>query len=290
MAVVFDLLSVRQALDAGDAVQALASAQQAVDAFPDNAAALLLQAEALLALGRWQEGLAIVDKALQLDPSSGWGYRLRCVALGSLGRNEEQIEAALHAVRLAPEEANAYFLLGKAFWQTSRDSQAREALSRAIALAPNVPLYRYSLAQLLFDSEPKQSQGLLRRIIADEPRNAAALNDLGVLLQREGRLKEASKLYRRAAQADPQLEAARNNAENVDWPVARWKLGAGLGLFILAGPTMGSALGSLWVWRAGHSLAATGLGVLSILAALIAVVAFGQALRAKGHSRPPQRS
>jgi tetratricopeptide (TPR) repeat protein len=290
MAAVFDLQAVRQALDAGDAAQALSAAQQAADAFPDNAAALALQAEALFALARWQEGLAIVDKMLEIEPTSAWGYRLRCIALGNLGRNEEQIEAARHAVRLAPDEANAHFLLGKAFWQTSRDAQARESIARAAVLAPDVPHYRFCLAQLLFAAEPKEAEALLRRIVADEPKHAAALNDLGVLAHREGRFKDAHKLYQRAVRADPRLNAARRNLEYVDWPVARWKLGVGLALFFLAVPAAGSAFGGIWVWRAGHAMAALGLGASSVLGSLLAIVAFGQAVRAKRHPQPPVRS
>jgi tetratricopeptide (TPR) repeat protein len=227
---------------------------------------------------------------LQMEPTSSWGYRLRCVALGNLGRNEEQIAAARRAVELTPQEPNAYFLLGKALWQTSREVPARGAITRAVELAPDVPLYRFTLAQILFDAEPKRAEDMLRRIVADDPRHAAALNELGVLAQRAGRLKEARTLYERAARADPLLTAARHNLEHVGYPVSRWKLGMGLGVVMLAGPTAGSALAALWVWRDGHSFGALGLAALSALSSLLAVVTFGQALETKRRPRTPLRS
>lgn len=290
MTVVFDLVAARRALDAGRADEALRITQLALEAFPGDAEALALLAEALLALERWRDGLLATDRLLQATPDSVWAYRLRCVALGGLGRDEEMLDAALHAVRLAPDNANAHFLLAKGLWNTSREADARQAIERAISLEPEVPLYRTTLAAFVFDAEPDAAESLLRRIVADEPRRAAALNDLGVLLQRKANLKEARSHYERAVKADPSLEAARDNLEHLDWPVARWKLGFAMGCALLVGVGIGPAFGALFMWRGGHPLGAAGFGVVAALGTVVAVVALQQAAEAKRTRWEPTRS
>lgn len=259
----------RAAVEAGRLEEGLAHVEQAIVTSPEDPSALALKAELLLRLQRWEPGLAACDRLLALTPNDAWAHRLRCVALENLGRYDEQIAAAREVLRLEPQNANGYFLLGKAMMQLGNDPQARAALEEAVRFDPEVPLYRLTLARLLFDHTPAVSQALLERIVTDEPNRAPELNDLGVLLERKGEGEGAEKLYQRALAADPTLAAPKNNLAR------RKELGsagihyAALVVFFLILVGIPFAIGGA-LHHFGHDLFA---GVAFTLAALLTIAA-----------------
>ena len=127
-----------------------------------------------------------------------------------------------------------------------------------------MPLYRFTRAAPLFDSDPETAEAVLRRIVADEPHHARALNNLGVSIERRGKPWRSAALYRRAQQADPTLAAARRNAAR--FGPARLRMLATLTL------SAGALAVSTWLcrrWMPGLGLPiAIGILVLSLVVAL----------------------
>ncbi len=270
--------------------------QPAVDALgrlllehPDDAEAHALLAETLLRMQRWEEGLASVDRLLALDPKSTWALRLRCVALENLDRYDEEIAAAREVIRLEPQNANAYFLLGKGFFQSGRDPEARAALEEAARLDPDVPLYRHTLSKLLHETVPAVARALLERIVRDEPGHALALNDLGVLLEKQGDAAGAHALYQRAVQADPSLELAKKNLKSSEMRATGLLRVLAGGLLITALVTAPFVLGGSWLSAHGHPIAAGVVGTLGAIAFALDLLVFAIGLRQR-RSFVPLRS
>jgi len=245
-----DLSPVKAQFDLGDYQGASEALGRLLLAEPTHADAQALLAECLLRLDRWEPGLAAIDRLIELTPTATFAHRMRCVALENLGRYDEAIASARTAISIDGKEANAFFLLGKALMHLGRDPEARAALEEAARLEPNVPLYRFTLANLLFEAVPAVAEALLERIVADAPKNAVALNNVGVLKERKHERPAAKALYARASEADPTLKAARKNRDRLE--PASIRVTASILLALIVFGVFGAAPGMLGAWLSSH--------------------------------------
>ena len=67
------------------------------------------------------------------------------------------------------------------------------------------------LGRLRLATDPKQAEALFLAALAQNPRNAVALNDLGIAQDLDGRHSEAQTSYAAATGADPDMRAAKVN-------------------------------------------------------------------------------
>ncbi|HEY0546268.1 MAG TPA: tetratricopeptide repeat protein [Pyrinomonadaceae bacterium] len=172
--------------DLGKRREALQAAQAAHLRFPQQMEFLLLEAISLTDLGRVDEGVALLraqlsqgDKANQAENASLQDFELymRISALYSeAGRGTEAVEAARKAIALAPAE------------RPDLSVAALITLSSAQERAGDV----------------KGAEESLRQVLAKDPDNATALNNLGYfLVEHDERLNEALEMIQRAVKADP---------------------------------------------------------------------------------------
>lgn len=68
-----------------------------------------------------------------------------------------------------------------------------------------------ALGRRLLHSDPAQAERIFLKVVARSPRNAAALNDLGIARDVLGRHREAQAAYRAALAVSPELRAASIN-------------------------------------------------------------------------------
>ena len=168
---------------AGGAIGAArAAAEEVADRFPDDAGIVALCASACLAAGDAESALDHAYLALHNDPGNERAFAAQLTALERRARNRE-IPAACEAF-LGARPGHAGALLRLAGAANAARDYARAA-------------------------------GLFAQVVEREPRNPAALNDLGLLLARESaELARGEALLRRA------LEAAPGNgdaAANLAW-------------------------------------------------------------------------
>ena len=114
---------------------------------------------------RMEAGLTRLDRSLRWNPRSYVVRYRRAVIFFSLGRYAETIQEAREVLRLHPQMEVAYGLMGSAYLNLGDTGRAKEIFHQAVRLNPNYP---------------------------------HALNNLGVLAAREGRLVEAEALLLRA--------------------------------------------------------------------------------------------
>ncbi|MDZ4339605.1 MAG: O-antigen ligase family protein [candidate division NC10 bacterium] len=116
---------------------------------------------------RMEAGLTRLDRSLRWNPRSYVVRYRRAVIFFSLGRYAETIQEAREVLRLHPQMEVAYGLMGSAYLNLGYTGRAKEIFHQAVRLNPNYP---------------------------------HALNNLGVLAAREGRLVEAEALLLRATE------------------------------------------------------------------------------------------
>ena len=160
----------------GRRADALQAARDARQRFPDEVGFLRLEATTLAEMGRADEALNLLKPRLKGDASDYVEYLFMSSLLVSAGRGTEAVEAARKAVALAPADDpestnNALLML------SSAQDRAGDA---------------------------KGSEQTLRQVLAKEPENSTALNNLGYFLtERNQRLEEALEMIQRAVRAEP---------------------------------------------------------------------------------------
>ncbi len=220
-----DLTSLLQrakaALDVRRPEEALRHLDRALASSPQDDRLWCLRAQALLQLERPEEALTAARQASGLDPHEEWSHRLASVALVNLGRSQEAVAEAREAVRLSPHLPIVRVQLAQAMATLPQLRRAAydEALA-AVTLDPTEPECHLVVADTARKlGWTRQAEAAYRQVLAMDPSNAAAMNNLAVLRLQQGRTGEALSGFTAAAAHDPRMAVARRNVE-----VTAWKL------------------------------------------------------------------
>ncbi|MDT5123063.1 MAG: hypothetical protein QOC96_2545 [Acidobacteriota bacterium] len=192
------------------------------DPMPDAQQILYLREQ-----GKRSEALQAVRAARQRFPEQTEFLGLEAETLAELGRVDEGVALIRTQLKGTIEDFNAYLVISGLYLQGARASDAVVAARKALELAPAGRPEMIEEALITLSSaqeragDPKGSEESLRRILARDPNNATALNNLGYfLVERNERLDEALEMIQRAVRANP------NNSSFLDslgW--AYFKLG-----------------------------------------------------------------
>ena len=170
----------------GQRREALKALQAAQRRYPDEREFVYLEATVLMELGNVEEGVSL--------------HRAR---LSQQSKSASASSSALPDIELYLRISNLYTQAGRG---TEAVAAAREAVGLASAGHPEVvpaALITLSSAQERA-GDTKGSEESLRRVLAGDPENATALNNLGYfLVERNERLSEALEMIRRAVKAEP---------------------------------------------------------------------------------------
>ena len=124
-------------------------------------------------------------------------------------------EVALRAIEgmLAADPRNTAALMreAKAYTMVGNVAAAETAYRHALAADNRLDEARLGLARILLRTDPAQAEKILLEVVDRDSRNTAALNNLGVSRDLQGRHQEAQEAYRRALEVKPTLASAREN-------------------------------------------------------------------------------
>jgi Flp pilus assembly protein TadD len=143
----------------------------------DDASVHATLAQAELTAGAPAQALQLADQALAAQPDNTAARLVRAEALTRLGQ---------------PEAASADY-------------------SRVLQRQPDSAAALLGLGRFNLSHDPLTAEGLFRRALASDPGNTAALTDLGIALDLQGRHEAAETAYREALVVQPGLTAARVN-------------------------------------------------------------------------------
>ncbi|HEX8493725.1 MAG TPA: tetratricopeptide repeat protein [Pyrinomonadaceae bacterium] len=160
--------------------------------------------------GRREEALPAIRAARQRFPDENGFVRLEAETLADLGRVDEAVALLRPLLNGSLEDFDEHLIISGLYTQAGRGREAIEAARRALALAPAERTDLQVAALITLSSAQDRvgdtagSEESLRRVLAKEPDNATALNNLGYfLVERNERLNEALELIQRAVRAEP---------------------------------------------------------------------------------------
>lgn len=126
-------------LEAGEAEAALAMFESAIKlGLGDLAAVHLCRAEALIALGQWDEAEASVNRALEIEPYMAPAYNERGNMRRARRENDKAINDYTMAIHIEPDYEEAHFNRALAYEATRRYAEAEADLTRALKLQPEL--------------------------------------------------------------------------------------------------------------------------------------------------------
>jgi tetratricopeptide (TPR) repeat protein len=184
------------------AVYLLAQARQSA---PQRADVLLALARAAQAGEFFGDALAAYDDYLKLQPADDMVRRDRAMVLGRTRTSVKEALAELTAyVSRHPGDAEGHYDLALVLSQDQQD-QALEEASRAVALAPTLEPARFVRAWLLEQTgRAEEAIAELRSALKLNPRDAHALDLLGVACLALERRAEAEQALRQAVELAPE--------------------------------------------------------------------------------------
>jgi len=223
---------------------AIQSLTTAISLLPDNVEAHGLLWRALASRGKHEKALEVINSALAIDPDNQDAMLDRTRLLYTMHRNEEATDAAENYVRRFPDDAPGHFLLGSvllraqelgaaaiAFAQfikldpenadgyaklghillsMGHLSDAEVQLNEAIKLNPKLVGARVHLSVVIerFPKREEEAVDAARAAVEAGPNDPEALNWLGMLLVRKGRLTEAAETFNKTLEIQPNHPAA----------------------------------------------------------------------------------
>jgi tetratricopeptide (TPR) repeat protein len=175
------------------------------DPTPDEQQILFLREE-----GKKTEALQVARAARQRYPEQPGFLRLEAETLAEMGRVDEGVALVKQSLKGSIEDFDDHLLISSLYLRGGRAPEAVESARKAVELAPAgepgmsaAALITLSTAQERA-GDLKGSEESLRRILARDPNNATALNNLGYfLVERNARLTEALEMIQRAVRANP---------------------------------------------------------------------------------------
>ncbi|MCP3951602.1 MAG: tetratricopeptide repeat protein [Desulfobacterales bacterium] len=220
--------------------------------FPHAPLNLYHQAVARINQGRLEDAEKTIRKGLAVIPQSGKLQGLLGVVYQAWNRVEDALDAYRQAVTLSPHVGDHYQWLSQLLYEQKRFKEAMPVLKRWIEIDPEnvdghvklglIFLNRKELppaenhfrkaVQLSQDSailhrylgvalthQEKLDEAVLEfqaAVVKSRGRDAAAHNNLGSVLARQGRFAEAVGHFREALKIDPDYKEARKNLERAE--------------------------------------------------------------------------
>lgn len=208
-ATLFDIVNLRrragQTREAATAVERMRAVLGPDDPSVDAASVELLRDE-----GKRNEALAAAQAARKRHPQSAQLLNAEATLLTELGRVDEA--ASLYRMRLkgTADDYDDYLRIAALYINAGRGTEAVSAARKALELVPAGSDEPAVQALLMLSSAQdragdfKGSEDSLRQVLAKDPANATALNNLGYYLtERNERLDEALGMIERAVRAEP---------------------------------------------------------------------------------------
>ncbi len=190
----------------GQADEAIAHFQEALDSDPDDVDVHNNLGNALLQKGRRDEAIAHYHRALAIQPDYAKAHYNLGHALLSTARINEAMSHFQKALAIQPGFAEAHNGLGSALIQTGRGDEAITHFQKALELQPDFAEARYNLGNAFFQ-KGQLDRAMIHYQMALElqPDHAGIHNNLGWILLQNGRVDEAITHFQAALKIQPDI-------------------------------------------------------------------------------------
>ena len=138
------------------------------------------------------------------------GLHVADVAMAN-GAPSTALQIAKAALEANPHNVQALIRMGEAQYAMRQNGQAIETFRRAVAIDPSSSRAQIGIARVQLALDPLDAEGTLRKALSRDAANAAALNDLGIAQDLQGKHEAAQASYRAALGSQPGLLSAQVN-------------------------------------------------------------------------------
>lgn len=196
----------------GRHAEAIDILRSAIASEPQDADLHCMLGFALLSVGKPTESLRAARSAAALAPDREWPFRVMAYALIRLRKPKQALAAAQQAMRLDPNEELVLNVNGEAQLACGKTAEAEATASRMIALFPASSSGFDIRGRALMGSKRfVEAEASMREALRLEPDDWTLNNNLGVVLQRQKKKKEAIEAFERAAIANPVAKVPQQN-------------------------------------------------------------------------------
>lgn len=166
--------------------------------------------------GRYNEALAAFDDVIKDAPKFSKAYSNRARVLLSLDRSKEALKSAKTAVELDYTDASAHNVVGLSYHDLGLIDQAIASYEEAATQDPKYAWPYNNLALIHIQREEfEKAEPLLRKALAIDASNPTIKNNLGVTLERLGRISDARVAYKSAVNIDSGYTKAISHVERL---------------------------------------------------------------------------
>ncbi len=217
--------------------QSAVTAAKAAGINPDSVLVLLVSGEVDQARGRYEQAISALNRAATLDPGNPRVWRVLAQTYQFAHRDTDAVSTYRKAIDAEPGGYQPYLFFGTYYLVRGQYRQAEEMYRKTTLLAPGVPAGHMNLGLALKQQGryPEAEQSLFKALALG--RSGRVLLNLGALYYEQERYPEALRLFlesatlgapyaathrnlgdayrhlARAADADNEYRAARNEAE-----------------------------------------------------------------------------
>jgi tetratricopeptide (TPR) repeat protein len=163
------------------------------------------------------DSLGLLERAVAKDSTKFDNlYKLGIMYLDR-EQNAEAARVFTKANQVKPKNVKVLVNLGVALDNLSRSDDAQGYYKQAIALAPNDSLANCRLASSLYaQGKFADSVGLLRNLIAKQPRWPCAYFTMGVAFADAGLYRDAIRMWKKVVELEPTSAEAQSAKESID--------------------------------------------------------------------------
>lgn len=210
----------RQLMTKGRYTEVLQACDKVMEIKPDSAGVNLLRGEALLSLGRFEDGLAALEQANSFSPL--YIEPMERLARAWLGRDEAKRLHWLERIdAISPRNLRRKYDMGRICVRLGRVEAAEKYFTQAMKLAKeNTPFIVSQVAIDISEVVPEKSLHLAEAFLQDVIANKGdgvgigdmpLFNRLGLALRRQGKWQEAQECYAKALEISPEDEGLHYN-------------------------------------------------------------------------------
>jgi tetratricopeptide (TPR) repeat protein len=169
----------------------------------------------LLRQGRWQDGVTLFQQMVSRRVTSAAVYHNLSYALERLGRYDEASDVLVQAMRVGSNDPRTKLAAGVLALRRGDIAEADAALGEAAASWDRKPKpaawYHYASLTAALANDLDRAINVLSDGVAAHPHAAVLLNNLGVALERRGKLPDAAMAFERGALEDATLPQLHKN-------------------------------------------------------------------------------
>jgi tetratricopeptide (TPR) repeat protein len=157
---------------------------------------------------QWQQATDAAKEAVDKLPNDRGLKMVYAAQLADMGRADEGLQQVKSLLKGGPEDRDIYITLAQMNSRLKRWPDAEEALDKATQLSTREEDKEYVefLRGSTYEREKKyeQAEEVFRKVLANDPQNAAVLNYLGYMLADRGmKLDEALIMIKKAVELEP---------------------------------------------------------------------------------------